>query len=94
MAKAVLARIRDMLETIDELDRASAGKTFEHFQQDWLLWKTAERGIEIISEAGRHLPDELKRSHGIPIRDGVTSLASAMSFVMNTIMSTTRSCGR
>jgi hypothetical protein len=26
MAKAVLARIRDMLETIDELERASAGR--------------------------------------------------------------------
>jgi uncharacterized protein with HEPN domain len=63
MAKAVLARIRDMLETIDELNRASAGKTFEHFQQDWLLRKAAERGIEIISEAGRHLPDELKSRH-------------------------------
>jgi uncharacterized protein with HEPN domain len=66
MANAVLARIRDMLETIDELERATAGKTFEDFQRDWLLRKAAERGVEIISEASRHVPDDLKARHPYP----------------------------
>ena len=66
MTKGIVARIQDMLETIDELGRATAGKTFEDFQRDWLLRKGAERGVEIISEASRHLPDDLKARHPYP----------------------------
>jgi uncharacterized protein with HEPN domain len=66
MAKGLVARIRDMLETIDELEHATAGKTFENFQRDWLLRKAAERGVEIISEASRHLPEDLKARHPYP----------------------------
>jgi len=66
MIKGIVARIRDMLETIDELEQATAGKTFEAFQRDWLLGKAAERGVEIISEASRHLPEDLKARHPYP----------------------------
>ena len=66
MTKGLLARIRDMLETIDEPERATAGKTFEDSQRDWLLRKAAERGVEIISEASRHLPEDLKSRHPYP----------------------------
>lgn len=66
MTKGIIARIRDMLEAIEELQHATAGKTFEDFERDWLLRKAAERGIEIISEASRHLPDELKTRHPYP----------------------------
>jgi len=66
MVRTLLARIDDMLEAIDEVRRATAGKSFETFQRDWVLRKAAERGIEIISEASRHLPDELKRRHPYP----------------------------
>jgi len=41
MTKGIVARINDMLETIEELERATAGKSFEHFQRDWLLRKAA-----------------------------------------------------
>jgi uncharacterized protein with HEPN domain len=66
MVRGIVARIQDMLETIDELERATAGKTFEDFQRDWLLRKAAERGVEIISEASRHLPEDLKARHPYP----------------------------
>lgn len=66
MIKGIVARIRDMLETIDQLEQATAGKTFEDFQHDWLLRKAAERGVEIISEASRHLPQDLKERHPYP----------------------------
>jgi hypothetical protein len=35
------------------------GTALNAFEADWLV----ERGIEIISEAGRRLPGELKRRH-------------------------------
>jgi uncharacterized protein with HEPN domain len=63
MVRTVLARIDDMIEAIDEIRRATAGKSFEQFQRDWMLRKATERGIEIISEASRHLPEELKSRH-------------------------------
>lgn len=66
MNRGILAQIRDMLETIEELERATTGKTFEDFQHDWLLRKAGERAIEIISEAGRHLPDDRKARHPCP----------------------------
>ncbi len=66
MVKTVLARIADMLEAIDEITRATAGKNFDEFQRDWLLRKATERGIEIISAASRHLPDELKSRYPYP----------------------------
>jgi hypothetical protein len=34
MAVAILARIVDMLEAIDEIRRATAGRSFEAFQRD------------------------------------------------------------
>ncbi|MGH6903789.1 MAG: HepT-like ribonuclease domain-containing protein [Geminicoccaceae bacterium] len=66
MTKGIVARIQDMLDTIDELERATADKTFEDFQRDWLLRQAAERGVEIISEASRHLPEDLKAHHPYP----------------------------
>ncbi len=33
------------------------------FEADWQRKWLVERGVEIISEAGRHLPDELKARH-------------------------------
>jgi len=42
---------------------AVAGKMFADFQKDWLLRHGAQRAIEIISEASRHLPDQLKAMH-------------------------------
>jgi uncharacterized protein with HEPN domain len=42
---------------------AVAGKMFANFQKDWLLRHGAQRAIEIISEASRHVPDQLKAMH-------------------------------
>ena len=92
MVKTILARIDDMLEAIDEIRRVTASKSFEEFRQDWLLTKGTERAIEIISEASRHLPDELKSRHPIPA--GGMSLVSATSFVTSIIGSRIRSYGQ
>jgi uncharacterized protein with HEPN domain len=66
MIRTILARIDDMLEAIDGIRRATADKSFEEFQRDWLLRKGTERGIEIISEASCHLPEDLKAMHPYP----------------------------
>lgn len=58
MARKISAVIADMLEAIDGIERAVGRKTFDEFKSDWLLRHGVQRGIEIISEAARHLPDE------------------------------------
>jgi len=35
-------------------------KSFEDFRREWLLKHGIQRGIEIVSEASRHIPDELR----------------------------------
>ncbi len=52
----VLAQIS---EALDGIARATRGKTLDDFRDDWLLRHGVERGIEIISEAARHIPDPL-----------------------------------
>jgi uncharacterized protein with HEPN domain len=52
--------IDDMLEPIDGIQSALIGKSFDAYQKDWLLRLGTQRGIEIISEASRRLPDEAK----------------------------------
>jgi uncharacterized protein with HEPN domain len=52
-----------IIVAIDGIQMAVAGKTFAEFQKDWLLRHGAQRAIEIISEASRHVPDQLKNMH-------------------------------
>jgi uncharacterized protein with HEPN domain len=53
----------EMLKAIDGIEAAVAGKTFAEFQSDWLLKHGVQRGLEIISEASRRLPQDMKARH-------------------------------
>ena len=63
MARSSLLRIHDMLESIGEIEKAIRGKTYREVQRSWVLRSALERGIEVISEASRHLGRELKAQH-------------------------------
>jgi uncharacterized protein with HEPN domain len=61
MAKrGVKLRVYDMLAAIALLDDALGGKTFDDYEASTILRLGCERAIEIISEASRHIPDEVK----------------------------------
>jgi uncharacterized protein with HEPN domain len=60
MAREFRHALGDMLEAITGIERATSGKTFEDYQGDWLLKHAIQRAIEIVSEASRALPDEVK----------------------------------
>lgn len=51
--------LAEIIEALDGIEAATAGKTLEQFRADWLLKHAVQRGLEIISEASRHLPDNL-----------------------------------
>jgi uncharacterized protein with HEPN domain len=52
--------IHDILETIARVEAKIDGQNFEAFQADWEFKFAMQRAIEIVSEATRRLPDELK----------------------------------
>ena len=53
------AVVSEIIDALDGIAAATAGKTIEDFSGDWLLRHGVQRGIEIISEAARHLPEDL-----------------------------------
>jgi uncharacterized protein with HEPN domain len=64
------ARLADILDAIDGIQTATADVEFANYVASWEKRRAVERGIEIISEASRHIPDELKASFpAIPWRD-------------------------
>jgi uncharacterized protein with HEPN domain len=52
-----------MIEAIEHIRTVTAGITLGEFESDWQKRWLVERGIEILSEASRHLGDELKARH-------------------------------
>ncbi len=60
MERKVGHTIHDILETIERVQLKTASKSFAEFETDWELRFIIQRAIEIISEATRRLPDELK----------------------------------
>lgn len=67
MKRNPLVFVFDIEAAIAGIIEATDGKTFEEFKADWLMRHGVQRGIEIISEATRHLaPDILAQHSGIP----------------------------
>jgi uncharacterized protein with HEPN domain len=52
--------LHDILETIARVESKVVGRTFDQFQADWEFRFAIQRAIEIVSEATRRLPDDLK----------------------------------
>jgi uncharacterized protein with HEPN domain len=68
--RSVAARLYDILEAIEGIRRTTAGLDFAGYEEDWAARRATERGIEIISEASRHLPADHKLQHpDIPWRE-------------------------
>jgi uncharacterized protein with HEPN domain len=65
--RIISPRLSDIVEAIERIRRVLNGVPLDAFEQDWEKRWLVERGIEIISEASRHLPDDMKtRQAGIP----------------------------
>lgn len=61
--RSVRLRLLDILDAIRGIDETLGGLTFDTYQSVWHLRRATERGIEIISEASRHIPTELKQRY-------------------------------
>ncbi len=70
MARRTSHRLQDILTAIEHVERLLTDQTFETLTADHIKQAAFERFLEIISEASRHIPEEMKRSApGIPWRN-------------------------
>ncbi|MEA2893347.1 MAG: hypothetical protein QOI05_4140 [Bradyrhizobium sp.] len=64
MADRILSlRFADIIEAIDNIRSILDGASLKAFEGDWQKRWLVERGLEIISEASRHLPETVKAVH-------------------------------
>lgn len=61
MGKAAKSAPADILEAIDRARELVRHKSFDGFAADWRVRYAAERCLEILSEASRRLPEDLRR---------------------------------
>ena len=62
-ARSLAPRLTDIVEAIARIWETLGDITLEIFESDWRRQWLVERGVEIISEASRHLTPELKARH-------------------------------
>lgn len=60
MAREFRHALDDMLEAIEGIQAAVTGKELADYRGEWILRHAVQRGIEIISEASRAIPQEIK----------------------------------
>jgi uncharacterized protein with HEPN domain len=58
--RSILLRLVDIRDAISGIQDVTAGVAFDGFAQNWGMQRAVERGVEIISEASRHVPAHLK----------------------------------
>jgi uncharacterized protein with HEPN domain len=70
MARPLDLVVEELLDYIEQATIYTRGITFEQYSSDQKTQRAVERCIEVISEATRHLPDEIKtRYPEIPWND-------------------------
>ena len=62
-AGELASRLQDILEAIAVIGEYTAGKTYDDYAAERMLRDAVERNVERLSEASRHIPDNLKARH-------------------------------
>lgn len=61
--RSQIVRLQDILENVDVVADMIAGQTIDAYRRDVMLRRAVERCVEIISEATRHIPANMKDEH-------------------------------
>ena len=56
-------RLEDIAQAIDGIEQTLAGASLASFSDSWVMQRAVERGLEIISEASRSIPDSGKAAY-------------------------------
>ena len=63
MSPSLRDRLSHILEVIAQIEANTQGLSFDEFRADRFRQLGVERCLEIISEASRHIPEEIKTRH-------------------------------
>ena len=63
VARSLIPRLTDIVEAIERIRYVLGDLSLDAFERDWERQWLVERGVEIVSEASRHLTPELKARH-------------------------------
>jgi uncharacterized protein with HEPN domain len=63
IGSSLILRLSDIVEAIARIREVIGDVTLDAFEADWQKQWLVERGVEIVSEASRHLTEELKIRH-------------------------------
>ena len=55
--------LQDILDSITKIDSYLEGRTYEKFMNDEMAFDAVVRNIEIIGEAAKNVPEEMKQLH-------------------------------
>ena len=55
-------RLLDIIESISSIEKMIQGKNLEQFASDMMLRLATERLLEIVCEASRRLPEQIKKN--------------------------------
>lgn len=61
--RSPIPALTDIIDAIARIREVIGSITLEEFEADWQRQWLVERGVEIISEASRRLPEEMKARH-------------------------------
>lgn len=78
MARDIAVVLREILDAISLIEDAAAGHDLASFSADRFLQRGTERLLEIISEAVRHLPDDLLASREDVDWHGIRAIGNLM----------------
>ena len=68
--RSLVPRLTDIVEAIERVRLVVGALDLAAFETDWEMRWLVERGVETVSEASRHLTDEIKARHpDIPWRN-------------------------
>ena len=63
MGRSSIPWLTDIIEAIERINEVIGDMKVDAFEADWKKRWLVERGVEIVSEASRHLTDDLKGRH-------------------------------
>lgn len=55
--------VEDVLQSMDRIERYTRGQTFERFRRSEMVADAVIRNLEIIGEAARSIPQEVRQRH-------------------------------
>jgi uncharacterized protein with HEPN domain len=90
--RSQLIRLSDILENINAATEMIEGVDFSAYRNDVMLRRAIERCVEIISEASRHIPTELKLEYDTQPWHEIASIGNLLRHHYERMM--TSSCGR